>query len=744
MAGRQQEGPDMLEPAGRYTRLGWIIQPLYSPQTKRKVTSPGKQPIETRWQKRTTPRTEAEIKKFWGPGQREAYNIGLQCGERSGVLVIDVDDWNPAIWDDLTAGLNAEAWLMSNRTKGRRHIFFKFTDALKACKHHDLGIEILSNGNNAVLPPSKHKSGDVYKFNREPMEPGDLPEMPDELLNRLKVLFETNDKLKAILSKCKPCLRDKFKAHQKNPDVNDFHSAEGRQLTLALMADLGANGAGPDIMDLASRYIFREQYEAGRTADEIANIDSSKPWKCSTIQRELNSITLDEGLKSKCDSCPFRGRQQTNATPAGKGRKAAKAAPPKKKEDPFNIDLDELDQPEEVIKEAEEKAREILEKGAPVNFIMETVGKIHLGDENTLKGIAVSIAGQSCLNTAGLQISVSGSSGTGKSHALKAFLHLVPRRYKRETSLSTKAAYYMPLEPGLILFSDDKDPDEASEEVIKRATTNYQEYTTHVTVRDQKAQILTIPPRINWFLTSVESNVSDQLLNRQLTFSSDESNQMNCDVFVLQQREEMSGEKFALEVTPDVLACRRIFADIKEKLFKVKIPFADRIEMADKSNRRLFPMFADMIKGFAILNYPQRETDPEDGKLMANIEDFNEAKSLFESQRESLVSKLTDRERKIILCFQKKDTYTINELVKNTGLKYAQVNRALMGRKDRENGGLLEKVEGLTVTDQTTTEGDINGKRVGRRGKAFFLDYSKVDTFGLFDAEFITLKDEKN
>jgi hypothetical protein len=114
--------------------------------------------------------TETEIEKYWGYSRSSYFdnaNIGLQCGKRSGLTLIDVDDWNPAIWTELTAGLNIDNWLMSKRTNDRSHIFFKYTVDLKAQKHHDLGIEILTDGNNAVLPPSKHKSGRTYSFDRE-------------------------------------------------------------------------------------------------------------------------------------------------------------------------------------------------------------------------------------------------------------------------------------------------------------------------------------------------------------------------------------------------------------------------------------------------------------------------------------------------------------------------------------------------------------------------------------------------
>jgi hypothetical protein len=52
------------------------------------------------WQKRESILTEAEIKTYWGPGRNPYFdntNIGVQCGKRSGITIIEVDNWNPAI-----------------------------------------------------------------------------------------------------------------------------------------------------------------------------------------------------------------------------------------------------------------------------------------------------------------------------------------------------------------------------------------------------------------------------------------------------------------------------------------------------------------------------------------------------------------------------------------------------------------------------------------------------------------------
>ncbi|MCQ1534985.1 hypothetical protein FTO70_04635 [Methanosarcina sp. KYL-1] len=756
MGGEESQGPqaepDILEAAERYTGLGWIIHPLSDPDgpetsPKGKKLSPGKAPIEKDWQHRKTCRTEAEIKKFWKAGSK--YNMGLQCGERSGVTVIDVDDMNPAIWagaDAITAGIDTRNWMQSGRTKGRGHIFFRYVPDLKAQKHHDLGIEVLSDGSNAVLPPSKHKTGARYRFGNDPMTPADLPEMPEEFKGRLQALFNANNQLNVILSKCKPCLRDACvyysvwdKMHQ-SPTYHDtgiWHGSTGRHLTLALMADLKANGATAETMDLVCRYIFRDGYSRSQCEGELGPLGDKigKPWKCDTIQQKLGRYTLTPDMKSRCDACPFRGKPEE--------KKATQKNTPKQPEspqeteiNPLDVDHDEADQTEEAIKAAEEEARRILAEGDPVEYILNVIRGRHTGDENTQEGIAVSIAGQSCENTAGLQISVNGESGSGKSHGLKAHLHLVPRRYKRETSLSAKAAYYMDLAQGMILFSDDKEPNEDFEEVIKRATTNYQDFTTHATVKDQAIKYVTIPPRVNWYLTSVESNVSDQLLNRQLTFSTDAGETQKNAIFEMQKKEAAAGEMLILEVTPAVLVCRRIYATLKTGLFKVKIPFVDRIDLKNKSNARLFPMFLDMIKGFTIFKYQQRKTDT-DGYLLADIEDFTRAKRLFESQKDGLVSKLNDRERRIIQFIAQHPRSNINNIATGTGYAYKTVYNTLIGRKDREHGGLLEKCPGLTMTDETTSAEEREGVRVGRKEKVFYVD--NVDVWQLFDGEFITL-----
>lgn len=372
----------------------------------------------------------------------------------------------------------------------------------------------------------------------------------------------------------------------------------------------------------------------------------------------------------------------------------------------IDTDIDERDVDPALIAKAERLAERILSHGNPIKYIMKTVARKHVGDVNTIEAIALAIGCQSCQNTSGIQVSVNGESGSGKSHGLKVYMHLVPAADKRKGSLSSKSAYYMDLKPGTAIYSDDTDPDESMQEVIKRSTTNYQEYTFHYTVKDQSGVSVAIPPRINWFLTSVESHVSDQVLNRQLVFETDSSYKQKKAINEVQKRELMRGEN-ETEVNLGVLICRRMHANLKEVLFKVKIPFADRIELDDVSNSRILPLFADMIMGYTLWHWKQRTIDT-DGKLLATEEDFHKAKMLFVSRAENTVTKLTKNESKIIKSILEhgEEGATMNEIADDTGLDYGTVQRIILGRKDRNTKGLMGKVKGLRQEHLNETEYD--------------------------------------
>jgi len=311
------------------------------------------------------------------------------------------------------------------------------------------------------------------------------------------------------------------------------------------------------------------------------------------------------------------------------------------------------------LDKAHDLAVEFLKAGDVRRFILETFKTQHIGDNETAEGILIGIANQSISNSKGIQPAVYGESGQGKSHAARAMLHLFPARYYMNAALSDKALFYLEadeLRAGMTIFSDDAKISDGIESVIKRATTQFQEPTINKVPTKEggkwKTKDLKIPPRINWLLTSVDSQGSEQLINRQIGFGVDESGVQDVNVTAFELEKAAEGRDEFSE-TDEVLICREIINLIKEdnegkeRLFKVKIPFAERIAWLDMRNRRNLPIFLDMIKGYATLNFMQRERD-ETGALIATINDFKAAERLYNTRGGFQKLHIHEREKEML------------------------------------------------------------------------------------------------
>jgi len=314
---------------------------------------------------------------------------------------------------------------------------------------------------------------------------------------------------------------------------------------------------------------------------------------------------------------------------------------------------------EQAVKDrARERAIEILETGDPRAFILDTFKTQHIGDNETAEGILIGTANQSIANSKGIQSAVFGESGRGKSHSTRAMLHLFPENYFIIASLSDKALFYLEgdeLRAGMTIFSDDAKPSEGIEGIIKRSTAFFQDETVHKVATKEGGKWTTknlkIPERINWLLTSVDSQGSEQLVNRQIGFGVDETPEQDERVMAFELEKARNGLP-EFEVTEDVLTCREILLNIKEdetgaqRLFTVKIPFAKRIEWLDKANRRNLPIFLDMVKGYAVLNFKKRTI--VDGAIIATEDDFKAAERLYNTRGGFQKLHIHEREKEMI------------------------------------------------------------------------------------------------
>lgn len=358
-------------------------------------------------------------------------------------------------------------------------------------------------------------------------------------------------------------------------------------------------------------------------------------------------------------------------------------------------------------KEFIKKATEILTNGDPVKYLLDTFASIHKGDYDTAMVLLISIATQSMLNSDGIHPTLSGESGKGKSHVCKTILHLVPEEYWMNTSLSGKAVFYTDIQPGLIIFSDDSTMGEELESAIKRATSDFQDETTHLTVNtNRKGVMLKIPPRISWWLANVDSDMSTQTINRQFGVTIDETSEMDDEVRDFQLEKATTGE-IKFPITDEVLICREIIRIIKETLVIVTIPFAKNIIWKGSGNRRNLPILLDIIKAFAILRLKQRVSCGEN-EIEASMEDYNDAKQLYSNRAETQTTKLNDTELKLIHILASSGDMDTTQLQSLMGTYQTKIHNLLHGRNG--SGGLLAKVPELRYEKATVPVVLDNGR----------------------------------
>ena len=355
------------------------------------------------------------------------------------------------------------------------------------------------------------------------------------------------------------------------------------------------------------------------------------------------------------------------------------------------------------------KAQEIMKNGDPVGYIIKTYNKLHVGDTALGMIMLLSIANQSVTSSEGLQPKLTGTSGKGKTHAAKAMFHLIPDLgYRMMGSLSAKTLFYNPdLMPGTIIFADDVKMSDDLDTTLKKAMTNFQELTTHMTVIQQEYCELTIPPRTVFWMTSVNTDFSDELINRLYDLNVDEGPET--DKAVTEQRLKRAGKgDEALPVDEDVKVCRAIIHTVKCKTLRVMIPYHKEIEWKGSKDRRNLNRFLDLVQGFAMLRFMQRSSTFEDD-IMASVEDFDDAKALYDATSQTQITKLTQAERKLAKWLvDEGKAKTINEIVneypKNDGSKYTYTAIYKLFKGIRGKGGLLDKVPGLLKVEKSGEE----------------------------------------
>lgn len=348
-------------------------------------------------------------------------------------------------------------------------------------------------------------------------------------------------------------------------------------------------------------------------------------------------------------------------------------------------------------------ANMLLDSGDVTQFMLDVWNERHVGDKVVGETFLCAVGCLFLLNSDGLHEKLSGPSGTGKSSAAKKFLHLVPEGMKMCGSLSGKAAFYDDeLTAGTVIFTDDTNINEDIVTTIKQATTNFQSTTQHRTIDTKRAHTKKeIPPRISWWLTTVDAFADEQMGNRFITQDVESSDQHKLDVFNKQVELELQG---ITESTVDdgVLVCRAIYDILSESTYEIIIPYARAIKWENKENSRNFLMFKDIIRSLAV--YRIRKLQCVEGRYLAGIEDFYYAKKIYDTLADTHNSNLSNDELKIMRIMTSAGALDRHALMDSMGCSYNHIVHLMHGRKGE--GGLLEKIDGLKPDEETISHGD--------------------------------------
>ena len=359
--------------------------------------------------------------------------------------------------------------------------------------------------------------------------------------------------------------------------------------------------------------------------------------------------------------------------------------------------------PETESDAVKELAEDIWQSGEALNYMCESCAKIHVGDKTAIRAMLLSYAAVRVLNGEGLHISISGSAGTGKSHAASTAAKHLPEGAVMDARVSDKALYYHQIKEGTVLLLDDQELSEDLQELLKVASTDWSKSATYLTVNNQKAVELKLPAKCPFWVVKANLNGDEQILDRQLVIWTDES---------VEQLRSIQQVIFHTAANPDLkigdadaAVCREIWNYIEPAV--VTIPYAEGIGCDEHMDPRNIKILLSLIQAHALMKGPQRN---HEGELVeATIEDFMEAAKiinpLLENTGGSQKLKLSSGAARVLAFLSQEESGIIpfENIRQATGLNQVLLSYALYGREGRQTDGLLAACPSLEIVEDTVT-----------------------------------------
>lgn len=402
--------------------------------------------------------------------------------------------------------------------------------------------------------------------------------------------------------------------------------------------------------------------------------------------------------------------------------------------------MKQKDNKDEFSDEIKARALEVLKNEDPVQYVADSCGRMVLGAEAAFKKLVSCVSVQNIRQSSGLHPKLTGNSSGGKTWTVYSFAHHLPKEAVIKGSMSAKAGFYHSDGDRVLRILDDYQAgNEDLDTVIKQTSSEFHEPYTHRTVIKQMAAKLEIGSEQTWAITSVNNDQDIQVLNRGIPINVDDSVELTKLVNARTVERYGMGEA-AKPVDEAVLVCRAMFQILRDEGgINIRVPFWERIEWLDTSNRRNPSIFMDLVIAHTAMFRYQREKDSK-GYYLATEEDFQAAKALFtDRDGEELVKRLTRREREVLeLMVSNPEGITRADVTERLKIVPQQVSQIFCGRKGE--GGLLQKI---AIKDTQISEMVRINEEQSRTIYKTVYSLKDYDKFAGFDAV-VRLKPEND
>ena len=333
-----------------------------------------------------------------------------------------------------------------------------------------------------------------------------------------------------------------------------------------------------------------------------------------------------------------------------------------------------------------EQIRELLEKRKFWDYVIDEIGKKHVGDNPAKEIVLVSAIGRLVKNKKpfSFNIILHSDSSAGKDHLVESVLGLFPSEdieaFGRISKTTLTYLHDKESEPlwtydGKILYLEEITGGILNNEVMKVFTAGLAK---SAITKDQKAKIIEIKGKPVIICTTATTHPTPEIMNRFSIVKLDESEEQTKRTYGHEEEEYGRGVIQFLS---------------KLKALEVRIPLSMRKKISGvfpyhkTSLRRAFPRFLDIVRAVAVFHQRENEREVVD----ACWEDYDLAVRIYSNYRSGVTSiPLKKEDQRIIELLMKSDEPLSAPRVSQEMEGYLSRARVYDHLRSLENSGILD------------------------------------------------------